>query len=101
MNPTSVTWESILPAIHRRFAARVISFTEWVDKVKAIRLTDEAISEAPAVKLLDFLQGLESLKDWEQPPWETKRAQKASKAMREIPPFNADLMALYLQQWNF
>ncbi|KEF56727.1 uncharacterized protein A1O9_06917 [Exophiala aquamarina CBS 119918] len=101
INPTRVTWESLLPAIHRRFAAKVVSFTEWVDKVKLIKLTDNAISETPAVKLVDFLEGLESLRDWKQPPWETLRAQKASKTLRDLPPFNADLMALYLRQWNF
>lgn len=69
--------------------------------VKSIPITDNALLETPAVKLVDFLQGLEALKDWKQPPFETIRAQTASKTLKSLPPVSEELMDLYLRQWRF
>lgn len=100
MNPRTVTWRPLLPAIHRHFAAQVVTFPEWVDFLSKVETSDTELEEKPALKLLDFLKSLAGLLEWKQPPWETKRAEGASATLRDLPAIDENMMDLYLTQWG-
>ncbi|KIW17956.1 hypothetical protein PV08_05151 [Exophiala spinifera] len=100
VNPRKTSWRSLLPAIHRQFAARAVSFEAWVESLRSIEITDDSVTEMPALKLLDFLQNMAAQQDYKPPPLETVRAQMASRTMRELPPVDEALLELYLRQWK-
>lgn len=100
VGPRTVTWGSLLPAIHRHFAAQVVTFPKWVESLSKFETSDSEVEEKPALKLLDFFKSLTSLLEWKQPPWETKRAEEASETLRDLPAIDEKMMDLYLDQWG-
>ena len=100
VNPRETSWRYLLPAIHRQFPAKAVTFKDWVEKLHSIEITEESVAEKPALKLLEFLRNMAAQQDYKPPPLETTRARMASRTMRELPPVDEALLELYLRQWK-
>ena len=103
VNPRSCGWESLLPAIRDRLGAgevKIVPFAEWVEALK--RSGPETFKKQdfemnPAIKLLDFFEGLPRAK---MPTLSTVETQKRSRVLREMRAVEAEDMERWMRQWR-
>ena len=81
---------------------RAVTLHEWVNELGSIHNpSDRDILEKPALKLLDFYQGLANNAEALPIPLRVSNSQKASQTMACLQPVSHAQMSNWLQQWNF
>ena len=104
INPSIVTWNTLLPNIQNALGQNltVVPFKNWLQTLRASAreaTTEEALDTNPAVKLMDFYEGL--LNDAHRiPKLETKETEMASPGLREVGPVRSEWMVKWIRQWN-
>src|SRR5437879_5917566 len=59
VNPSKTTWSSLIPAVQAKYNVQSVPLTAWCDELASIKNPSEQdMREKPALKLLDFYQGL-------------------------------------------
>lgn len=108
VNPTSTSWESLLPPIHAMYGheggLETVSMEAWVQELQRIEsLTAEELLGKPALKLLPFYDSLVAGKGQAalSVPLDVRNTKAASATMRELPAISPDMMATWLKQWRF
>jgi len=119
-NPQRTTWSSLVSSLQKSISAttgreiQIVSFAEWLNKVKAAsrRLLEDTsftaqsgadlVSTSPAVKLLDFYEGLlrRPLSGDGVAVLETKQTENNSESLRQLKPITPELMEKWLAGWN-
>lgn len=105
VNPRTCDWQSLLPTIQdlldgaEEFA--IVPFDEWVEALResapqTINKKQE-IEKNPAIKLLDFFEGLPRAK---VPRLNTVETQKRSRTLREMRAVAPEDMARWMRQWG-
>jgi len=104
VNPQSCTWKSLLPSICNLLGVkdvRIVPLGEWVAALRKSApetFKKQDFEENPAIKLLDFFEGLPGM---EMPKLSTVETQKRSKVLREIKAVDPEDMRRWMRQWGF
>ncbi|KAK0707252.1 hypothetical protein B0H67DRAFT_612024 [Lasiosphaeris hirsuta] len=108
VNPRAVEWAELVAAVQKFYSAREgrtieqVSLGEWLDELNRVDATDDAdkVERFPALKLLDFFQGLNADGGVEY-TFSTDRAVEKSPAMAGSRPIDGGLMEKWLEGWAF
>ncbi|KAL4794339.1 hypothetical protein BDV19DRAFT_390398 [Aspergillus venezuelensis] len=102
VNPTSVSWETLLDPIKSLYRLETIPMEQWIAELGTIELRSPSdLDSKPALKLLDFYESLVAGQGALSVPLECERAKNASYTMRALKPISADMMGNWLRQWGF
>jgi len=79
---------------------QAVSFEEWVDKLEASGNEPNVdVSKNPALKLLEFFQGMRL--GGASARLDMKGTSERSASMRALKPVNGEWMKMWLDQWKF
>ena len=104
VSPRTCDWKTLLPTVRDLLGAekvRIVPFGDWVDALrKSARETFEKqnFDKNPAIKLLDFFEGLPAA---QMPRLSTAETQKRSRVLREMRAVDAEDMKRWMRQWGF
>jgi thioester reductase-like protein len=101
VNPRTVSWSSLVPAIRSALGEddiKIVSYKEWVDALRMVSLDKEEVEKKPAVKLLEFFEGLLSEQD-RLPALATVETAKMSDTLRDMQPVNEEMMRQWVAKW--
>ncbi|KAI9371724.1 hypothetical protein BJX61DRAFT_548133 [Aspergillus egyptiacus] len=108
VNPTATSWESLVPPIHAAYASsgglETVSMQSWIAHLEQIKSpTEEELSRKPALKLLPFYQSLiaDNGPAALSVPLDVHNTQATSAEMRALPAISPEMMATWLEQWQF
>ena len=104
VNPQTMDWETLLPAIQSYFkdtgsTVDVIEYKDWLGELKQLSVTKEEAERVPGLKLLDFYEGL--AESHGLPALATDMTTKSSKTLKGLGPVDDGMMKNWLQQWRF
>lgn len=101
VNPSTTTWNSLLPAVTNSYGVKEVEFKEWIDVLDRMENPSESdLNRMPALKILEFYKALQSRGRAPVNP-NTEHARRDSKIMRNLGPITESLMAHWIEQWNF
>lgn len=109
VNPQIVNWSKefandVLALYPKGTQVRPVPFDEWVralsDSAAMIDEDGMLVNRNPAVRLVDFYSAA-SRPDQKPRSFETHRAEKASKTLRETGPVNREWLGNWMMQWGF
>ncbi|KAI4730884.1 acetyl-CoA synthetase-like protein [Aureobasidium sp. EXF-10728] len=105
VNPCTVQWKQLVPAIVDFYASEgssiaVVEFSEWLEEIKGLEVTEENMRNIPGLKLLDFYEGL-AAEEGSLPRLATERTAEASVTLRKLGPVDQALMVNWCRQWQF
>ena len=104
VNPRSCGWKTLLPTIRDLLGAgkvEIVPFGEWVEALRKSApetFKKQDFEQNPAIKLLDFFEGLPSAK---MPRLSTVETQKRSRTLREMGAIEPTDMERWMRQWGF
>lgn len=107
VNPITVEWMDLVPSIqeHWQSETEVVSFTVWLERLKAQELRNKGdIESLPALKLVEFYENLcaeASAPGKTSVVYDTLNGRQASETMAKLSPVNANAMGTWLRQWQF
>lgn len=109
LNPRAVEWTELVAAVQDFYLKREgstveqVSLGEWLDELNRVDRTDDTdkVERYPALKLLDFFQGLNAAGEEMEYTFSTDRAVEKSPAMAGSRPVDGSLMEKWLQGWAF
>lgn len=103
VNPERTTWKNLLPSIRNQLGDKVqiVSLATWVQNLRAsaeASVSESALDKNPAIKLLDFYQGLV---DATEVPTrlETRETKKRSATLRELTAVRKEWLAKWVAEW--
>ncbi|KAK7745196.1 putative NRPS-like protein biosynthetic cluster [Diatrype stigma] len=105
VNPRQTTWAQLLPTVARHLEApetkiQIVPLEEWVEALRVSASQDPDVARNPAVKILDFYEGLIG-KGADMLRLDTKNAVGTSSALRDVGPVSDRWMENWLRQWGF
>lgn len=102
INPTAITWKSLLEPIHAMYGTEEVTMEKWVEELKqTVSLTPDDLASKPALKLLPFYQSLVEGEGALSVPLEMENTKVASATMRSLSPITPAMMANWVRQWAF
>ncbi|KAH6838682.1 hypothetical protein B0I37DRAFT_387507 [Chaetomium sp. MPI-CAGE-AT-0009] len=110
MNPQITQWSALAATVQEYYAKEgheivAVSLDEWLDELKGIDAaqTPEQIDQYPAVKILDFFEGLKADGDMQGPltGFATEKGSLKSPAMAGLRSLEGNLMRKWLHEWDF
>jgi hypothetical protein len=105
INPRTVSWRDLVPTIQAFYSTpsspiAAVPFPKWLAELRKVRVDDrEEVARKPAVKLLDFYEGLEMGEGL--PRMETQRTEGVSKCLRGMRAVDREVVGNWLAQWGF
>ncbi|OJJ68372.1 hypothetical protein ASPBRDRAFT_68538 [Aspergillus brasiliensis CBS 101740] len=101
VNPSTATWSSLIPAVQRHFTVTPVELETWVHDLEAIKDPSETeIAAKPALKLLEFFQGLAHDDGGSSCPFQLSKTKEASATMRTLRPIDQPMLENWLRQWG-
>ena len=103
VNPHKTSWPRLLSDVQQHLGLETVSSAEWS---KLLRESSEdgnlyAVSQNPALKLLDFVEEVFSKSADEAPlPLALNETVQACLALKEVKVVDDDIMRLWLEQWQ-
>ena len=104
INPCLTTWDTLLPYVQAEMSmeVKVVPMATWTKRLRASAATSAAkedIEVNPALKLMDFYEGLLST---EKAPaiLETGKTEKMSPTLRALGPVRGEWMIKWMRQWK-
>ncbi|KAK4174802.1 putative peptide synthetase [Triangularia setosa] len=113
VNPHIVPWSLLVPGIQGFYSPareiETVSYADWVEELKRASpaATDEQIEHMPALKLLDFFEGLNAAavagdkSTQAEVRFATGHAVTNSKAMAGLGGINGRMMRKWMEEWKF
>ncbi|KAL2043853.1 hypothetical protein N7G274_003373 [Stereocaulon virgatum] len=100
VNPRPTSWASVLNTVrvHLGPQTEIVPFSIWLTTLKG-KKSLENLSSMPALKILDFFEGLENEKSAMK--YEMKHALETSKSMARLDSINSGWVDVWLKKWNF
>ena len=104
VNPRTCGWKTLLSPIRDRLGAeevKIVPFGEWVEALRksaSETFEKQDFDRNPAIKLLDFFEGLPRAK---MPRLDTVETRKRSRVLREMRAVEAGDMERWMRQWGF
>ncbi|KAK0726325.1 hypothetical protein B0T21DRAFT_371384 [Apiosordaria backusii] len=104
VNPSSADWETTMVDAVKEYARKtgrgemkVVGVGEWLD---ALGREDDA-ERYPALKLKEFFEGWRGGEKQSEVTFETDKARKISRTMREMGAVSDEMMGRWLDAWGF
>ncbi|KAH6652455.1 hypothetical protein BKA67DRAFT_521644 [Truncatella angustata] len=105
VNPSSTTWQYLVPAIQEFYGERIhetIGLEEWVTRLGASQTDDESASVAnPGLKLIDTYRSLLDNSKAEPVILDMSRTNQTTRSMRGSLAITPELMKHWCTQWGF
>lgn len=110
MNPQVTQWPDLAKTVQEFYAEQnnelvSVEFDEWLSDLRSIDAaqTPEQVAKFPAVKILDFYEGLRLEADFEGPQlaFATEKGSARSSAMAGLRSLEGGLMRKWLVEWDF
>jgi hypothetical protein len=104
VNPAIVQWTDLVPGISQALQERAdkpvksVTFDSWLQVLRSCPVTAEEMEKKPAIKLLDFYEGLGS-EGGSLPRLATKDTEKTSEALRSSEAISAELIGAWIKMW--
>ena len=104
VNPAIVQWTDLVSGISRALEesvdkpVRSVPFESWLEALKSCPVTAEEMEKKPAIKLLDFYEGLGS-EGGSLPRLATKDTENTSEALRSSEAISAELIGAWIKMW--
>ncbi|KAI2640771.1 hypothetical protein GGS26DRAFT_539733 [Hypomontagnella submonticulosa] len=104
VNPRRTSWAKLLPTVVRYLShekeIETVSLEQWVDALRGSAYSAEDLSQKPAIKLINFFEGLVS---WDTPPalLDTENALRVSQTLADLGPVREEWMENWMRQWAF
>ncbi|KAI6351823.1 hypothetical protein MCOR25_009733 [Pyricularia grisea] len=101
VNPRSSKWSELAPHVRDFYAGRIkeiVPIEKWVELLEQSASDTKNIEKNPAVKLLDFYQGLLQS---HRLNFDMKRTCELSPTMANLEPVTPELMKNWCRQWEF
>jgi thioester reductase-like protein len=99
------SWKELLPTIARCLEPsgeiQTVSLKEWVDALRESASKTEDIENFPAIKILDFFEGLASEGGQEPILLDTENAVNVSSTLAGLGPLKEEWMENWMKQWAF
>ena len=102
-NPSHVPFRSLIPGIkaHLGSEMKIVGFAEWIKELENLDRDDQKIlARYPALKILEFFQGLNTEGETKSVVFETERARMASERMRKLGPITDEMMSIWMEGWG-
>ena len=104
VNPSTTTWAALLPTILEAYGPnlKTVSLAAWVKTLRTSAkgaATEEAIRVNPAIKLLNFYEGLLD-QGQVMPRLDTRQTEKVSPSLGALGPVRSEWMAKWIEQWK-
>ena len=102
-NPNATSWSSIAPSILDLYpkgsGVKPVSFEEWIQKLEQSIDKELDVEQNPAIKLLEFYQGVAKA---EQGPrvLSSEKAEQASETLRSMGAVDKGWASIWMQQWG-
>ena len=109
VNPRPVPWSDLVSAVREFYVSsgrvmETVDMEDWVrhlQEVGASKEGSEDVEQYPALRLLDFFQGLANGEQGVQCSFGTGLSVKRSAAMAELAPVDGGLMKKWCEGWEF
>ncbi len=109
VNPSPSPWGPLAAIVEQYHAERGltvagVSLDEWLEAVRAVDGTNTALEHAddyPALKLLDFYEGMKAGGEDGACGFATEKGVERSTTMARLGPVDEVLMRKWLNEWNF
>jgi thioester reductase-like protein len=104
VNPRIVQWTDLVPSILRALQEQTdkpvksVTFEAWLEALRNCPVTTEEMEKKPAIKLLDFYEGLSS-ENGALPRLATGVTEENSDALRSVDAISADLVRAWIKMW--
>lgn len=103
INPKRTTWAKLVGAISRSLnsgggAVETVSLESWLEALRASASQEADLTLNPAVKILDFYDGLVAGKELR---FETKKAVQSSPTLASLDSVQEVWMENWIKQWSF
>lgn len=104
VNPSVTTWAALLPDVQAELGPEVtiVPFAEWVKQLRASSAAStvaQDFSVNPALKLLDFYEGLMDAEST-PPRLETVKTELESPLLTQVGPVKGTWMKKWIKQWE-
>ncbi|MCJ1439790.1 MAG: hypothetical protein MMC23_000271 [Stictis urceolatum] len=104
VNPRVASWGGLVGVVQEWFRGRGrevgdVELKEWVGKLKGMEASQEVARRVPALKLVDFYEGI--LESGKPPGFETERTAAMSESLRRLEAVGEGWMRTWMEQWNF
>ncbi len=112
VNPTKITWSSLLPAVVARLQnakkgaeVKVVSWPQWVEAVTRLAAENHREEDLSATKLTDFFNSLTSKPGEDtqdrRATFDTTLAVANSNHFKQLSAVNGNWMDIWLEQWGY
>lgn len=109
VNPRSVPWSELVGAVREFYVSNggvmeTVDMEEWVRELHEVGASKEGsddVDQYPALRLLDFFQGLASGEQGVKCAFATELAVEKSPAMAKLGPVDGCLMKKWCEGWAF
>lgn len=104
VNSAVVQWPDLVPGILQALQERAekpvrsVTFEAWLQALQSCPMTNQEMEKKPAIKLLDFYEGLNS-QGGSLPRLATDDTEKASEALRSLGAISPDLIRSWIRMW--
>ena len=104
VNPRNGSWETLFPSIIEYFGkdqVEAVDFSTWLEALKKSAAKAEDVKQNPAIKLMDFFEGMETHAKDPVAELETAETQRRSETLRGLEAVGNEWMGVWLKQWQF
>ncbi|RAL07786.1 NAD(P)-binding protein [Aspergillus homomorphus CBS 101889] len=106
VNPRVSEWEDVIAPIQSRYGLEKVTFEDWIARLQGIKGTaEEDLEKLPALKILEFYQGLSRSDSVEcsRParPFVTEAGEQQSASFRDLEAVTSGLMGCWLDRWGY
>lgn len=99
VNPKVTRWEELAPIVSEALGgAKIVPLESWVAALRESALKTEDLAANPAVKILDFYEGLVGGSSIHL---ETKNTVRHSTTLAKLGPVDENMMKRWLERWAF
>jgi thioester reductase-like protein len=102
VNPKTISWSALVPTIRSSIGGEskieIVSYAEWIDALMKVSLDTEQVEKMPAVKLLEFYEGLLSEKA-RMATLATAETENMSDTMREMTAVDEEMVRKWVETW--
>jgi thioester reductase-like protein len=104
VNPRTADWTDLAPAVLEKLresahrGVELVRFEDWLSALRSCPATAEEMEAKPAIKLLDFYEGL-ALGQGGLPRLATEETERISAALRNVGAIDARLLRAWIHMW--
>lgn len=105
VNPRRAAWADLVPTVARHLdpagGIELVYLEAWVEALRASPRTVEDVAQNPAIRILDFFEGLVAESSADAILLSTTGTVTASETLANLGPIHDGLMENWLRQWAF